>query len=62
VNAVSGLDHEFSIHARKQLMKHIGKIARDTVRTPTCEINEQALQNVLEVADRFELRISRKGE
>jgi dihydrodipicolinate synthase/N-acetylneuraminate lyase len=62
VNAVSSPGHEFSIHARKRLLKRLGVIADDTVRTPTCESNEQALQHVLEVADRFELRVSRKGE
>jgi dihydrodipicolinate synthase/N-acetylneuraminate lyase len=60
VNAVSSPGHEFSIHARKRLLKRIGVIADDHVRAPTCEMNEQALQNVLEVADQFSLRISKK--
>jgi dihydrodipicolinate synthase/N-acetylneuraminate lyase len=60
VNAVSSPGHEFSIHARKRLLKRIGVIADDTVRTPTCETTEQALQHVLKVADQFSLRVSKK--
>ena len=60
VNAVSSPGHEFSLHARKRLLKRIGVIADDHVRSPTCETNEQALQNVLGVADQFSLRVSQK--
>jgi 4-hydroxy-tetrahydrodipicolinate synthase len=60
ISAISSPGHEFSVHARKRLLKRLGIITDDTVRTPTCETSEQALQSMLEVADQFSLRVSKK--
>ena len=59
VDAVSGFGHEFSLHARKYLLKQAGIIANDTVRRPTVRPEFTALENVARLADELELRIAR---
>ena len=58
VDAVSGSGHEFSLHARKHLMKRQGVIESAYVRRPTVEVNDEMVKKVFEVADTFDLRIS----
>jgi dihydrodipicolinate synthase/N-acetylneuraminate lyase len=57
VQAVSGPGHEFSLHARKHLMKRAGYLGTAYVRRPT--VSQVDVTGVLEVADRYQLRISR---
>jgi len=58
VDAVSGPGHEFSLHARKHLMKRAGYIGDAYVRRPSVEVNDAMITKVFEVADGFDLRIS----
>ena len=58
VDAVSGPGHEFSLHARKHLMKRFGVIDSAYVRRPTVEVSEADIAEVFRVADTFDLRIS----
>ncbi len=60
VNAVSVKGHEFSLHARKHLAKRAGLISSAKVRSPTVAPTEAEIEFVLQAADVFELRISRK--
>lgn len=62
VSAVSGPGHEFSLHARKQLMKRAGYIGDAYVRRPSVEPSGAALSKLYEVADTFDLRISQGKE
>lgn len=61
VSAVSGPGHEFSLHARKRLMRRLGVIESSLVRLPSCEVSEADLNRVLEVADGLELRVSARN-
>jgi dihydrodipicolinate synthase/N-acetylneuraminate lyase len=56
--AVSGPGHEFSLHARKYLMKRAGYIQSAYVRRPTVTVNDAALTKLCSVADSYTLRIS----
>ena len=58
VDAVSGFGHEFSLHARKYLLKRAGIIAHDFVRRPTVRPEFTALENVARLADELGLRIA----
>jgi 4-hydroxy-tetrahydrodipicolinate synthase len=60
VNAVSIKGHEFSLHARKHLAKRAGLISSAKVRSPTVAPTSAELEFVLQAADAFELRISRR--
>jgi dihydrodipicolinate synthase/N-acetylneuraminate lyase len=57
VDAVSAKGHEYSLHARKTLMKRAGYIKSAHVRSPTVPFTEQDAKQLFEVADSFELRI-----
>lgn len=57
VDAVSAKGHEYSLHARKALMKRAGYIRSSHVRAPTVAFTEQDAARLFEVADTFELRI-----
>jgi 4-hydroxy-tetrahydrodipicolinate synthase len=57
VQAVSGPGHEFSLHARKHLLHRAGIIQTPYVRRPT--VAQADVSGVLEVADRYKLRISK---
>ncbi len=59
VDAVSGFGHEFSLHARKYLLKRAGIIAHDIVRRPTVRAEYTALENVGRLVDEMGLRLSR---
>ena len=59
VDAVSGSGHEFSVHARKFLLKRAGIIEHATVRHPTVVAHDRDLEKIGELADTFNLRISR---
>ncbi len=59
VDAVSGFGHEFSLHARKYLLKRAGIIAHDTVRRPTVRPEFVALENIGRLVDEMGLRIAR---
>lgn len=59
VDAVSGPGHEFSLHARKALMRRAGIIETAYVRRPTVEVSDEMMAKVFEVADSFDVRISR---
>jgi len=61
VDAVSGFGHEFSLHARKHLLKRAGIIAHDTVRRPTVRPEFAALENIAHLADELGLRIARQA-
>jgi dihydrodipicolinate synthase/N-acetylneuraminate lyase len=56
VQAVSGPGHEFSLHARKHLLHRAKVIQNPYVRRPT--VSEMDVSGVLEVADRYKLRVS----
>ena len=60
VNAVSIKGHEFSLHARKHLARRAGLISSSKVRSPTVAPTTSELEFVLQAADAFTLRISRK--
>jgi 4-hydroxy-tetrahydrodipicolinate synthase len=57
VDAVSRKGHEYSLHARKALLKRAGYIRSSYVRGPTVEFTEQDARQLFEVADTFNLRI-----
>lgn len=57
VDAVSGFGHEFSLHARKYLLKRAGIIDYDTVRRPTVRPEFTALENIGRLVDEMGLRI-----
>lgn len=59
VDAVSGFGHEFSLHARKYLLKRAGIIAHDTVRRPTVRAEFAALDSIGRMVDEMGLRIAR---
>lgn len=60
VTAVSGRGHEFSLHARKILLQRAGIIAHTTVRQPTVNADPALLDEVLKIADEYEIRIAQK--
>lgn len=57
VEAVSGYGHEFSLHARKHLLKRAGIIASAYVRRPTVRPDLPALGTVAALAESLRLRI-----
>jgi dihydrodipicolinate synthase/N-acetylneuraminate lyase len=57
VDAVSVKGHEYSLHARKALMKRAGYIKSTHVRGPTVAFSEEDAKQLFETVDRFELRI-----
>lgn len=59
VQAVSGKGHEFSLHARKHIMKRAGLIQSAFVRHPTVPVTQAEIDEVWGIADRFELRVSK---
>jgi 2-keto-3-deoxy-L-arabinonate dehydratase len=59
VAAVAGPSHEYSIHARKYLMKRAGYIEHATVRRPTVIVSEDTLAKLDAIVDSLDLRISR---
>jgi 4-hydroxy-tetrahydrodipicolinate synthase len=61
VEAVSAYGHEFSLHARKYLLKRAGIIAHDTIRRPTVRPEFAALERIGVTADAMNLRIARYG-
>lgn len=61
VDAVSGFGHEFSLHARKYLLRRAGIIAHDTVRRPTVRVDYVALEKIGIMVDDMALRIRRRG-
>lgn len=60
IAGVSSRGYEFSLHARKQLMKRAGYIETSLVRGPTIPFTEQDAQSIFAMADKFNLRIARK--
>lgn len=58
VDAVSNRGHEFSLHARKHLLKRAGIIEHATVRLPTIQVDSDELDVVGKIADALELRIA----
>ena len=60
VDAVSGRGHEYSVHARKALMKRAGLIGSSYVRGPTVAFTENDAKQLFAIVDRFALRISQK--
>jgi 4-hydroxy-tetrahydrodipicolinate synthase len=61
VEAVSAFGHEFSLHARKYLLRQAGIIDNDMVRRPTVRPNPDALERVLMLAQELDLRVLRYG-
>lgn len=61
ISAVSGPGHEFSLHARKYLMKRAGYIEHVTVRRPTVAVTTQEMAALDSIVDRLDLRIARKN-
>lgn len=61
VDAVSSFGHEFSLHARKYLLKRAGIIKHDVVRHPTVRPDYTALEKVGMMADEMGLRIARRA-
>jgi dihydrodipicolinate synthase/N-acetylneuraminate lyase len=59
VEAVSGKGHEYSLHARKYLMKRAGIIQNTGVRRPTATVDPAELEQIGKLADGLGLRISR---
>ena len=59
VDVVSAKGHEYSLHARKTLMKRAGYIKSSHVRGPTVPFTEQDAKQLFEVVDSFELRIGK---
>lgn len=59
VAAVSGPGHEFSLHARKHLMKRAGFIEHAAVRRPSVTVDPQQLSALDVLVDSLGLRISR---
>jgi dihydrodipicolinate synthase/N-acetylneuraminate lyase len=62
VEAVSAFGHEFSLHARKYLLRQAGIIDNDSVRRPTVRPNPDALERVLMLARELDLRVLRYGK
>jgi dihydrodipicolinate synthase/N-acetylneuraminate lyase len=58
VSAVSGRGHEFSLHARKYLLKRAGIIRHTAVRQPTIGATEEELYAIGQIADTLTLRLS----
>ena len=58
---VSGKGHEYSLHARKALMKRAGYITSRYVRGPTVVFEEQDAEQLFAIADSFDLRIQKKS-
>lgn len=58
VTAVSGSSHEYSLHARKFLMRRAGYLSSAYVRRPTVPVTPAELDGVAELVDRSALRIS----
>lgn len=58
VQAVSGRGHEFSLHARKHLLKRAGIIAHAYVRRPTVSVTIEDMNTLEQLADERNLRIS----
>ena len=61
VSAVSGPGHEFSLHARKYLMKRAGVICNIRVRRPTIPVDLAHLAALESVVDALDLRISQQA-
>lgn len=57
VSAVSGPGHEFSLHARKHLMKRAGVIEHAGVRQPTVTFTDEDAARIGALVDRLDLRI-----
>ena len=57
VDAVSGHGHEFSLHARKRMLKQAGIIDHDTVRRPTIVPDEAALAALDALVATMDLRL-----
>jgi dihydrodipicolinate synthase/N-acetylneuraminate lyase len=57
ITAVSGPGHEFSIHARKQLLLRAGLVPSAYVRRPTVVVDDAALALVVSTADTLGLRL-----
>ncbi len=60
IAAVSSQGYEFSLHARKQLMQRAGYIETSLVRGPTIPFSEQDAKRIFTLADKYDLRISRR--
>jgi dihydrodipicolinate synthase/N-acetylneuraminate lyase len=60
VEAVSSHGHEFSLHARKYLLKRAGIIDTTYVRKPTTPIIDKELEVIAQLADSLNLRISHR--
>lgn len=56
--AVSGKGHEYSLHARKQLMKRYGAIGSAYVRRPTAAFDECDLPAFFAIVDGLDLRVN----
>ena len=61
VTAVSGPGHEFSLHARKYLMKRAGVICNTWVRRPTVPVGPARLAELDSIVDALDLRISQQA-
>ena len=61
VAAVSGPGHEFSLHARKYLMKRAGVICNTWVRRPTVPVGPARLAALDSIVDALDLRISQQA-
>ena len=59
VSAVSGSGHEYSLHARKYLMKRAGYIDHVVVRRPTVDASVSELIALDSIVDSLDIRISR---
>lgn len=57
VDAVSGYGHEFSLHARKRLLKKAGIIQSEIVRRPTITPDTAALAALDDLVEQMELRL-----
>jgi 2-keto-3-deoxy-L-arabinonate dehydratase len=58
VDGVSGRGHEFSLHARKYLMRRAGVIDQRGVRPPTIPVNQADLTALDAIVDALPLRIA----
>ncbi len=58
VDAVSSRGHEFSLHARKYLLKRAGIIDDNYVRRPTMHVEDTEFEALARLADQMHLRIS----
>ena len=57
ITAVSGRGHEFSIHARKQLLLRAGLVPSAYVRRPTVAVVDEAMARVVAAAEALGLRL-----